>query len=271
MKSIAGQWPGTGAAALRYVFGAIGLGIILFLREGREGFRFPKPGVQLARGFFVALATLAFFSSIFLMPLATATAVQFTNPILTALISAIFLNETLKRGTLGATIIAFAGVLIVLRPDFATLGWAALLPLVAALAMAMVMITNRKAAGSGSVLLMQFLIAGIAAILLVLAAAIGHFSGVDALHIAWPSWTVIGVCALVAVTASFSHMLMFMATVKASAAAVAPMAYVQLLVALVVGMLFYQDYPDAMSIGGALLIVISGLYLWWRGREPSLG
>jgi len=266
IKSLAGTWPGTAVAALRYAFGAIGLGVLLYWREGRAGFRMPLPKVQLVRGICVAGATLAFFSSIFLMPLASATAIQFVNPMLTGIISAVLLSERVGRARWIATLVAFAGVLVVLRPKFEQLGWAALLPLVAAVGLSGMMIANRRVAGAGSVLLMQFLIAAIAAPILILAAAVGHWSGIAVLHVGPPDLRVIGLCALVAATASTSHMLVYLATTRASAAIVAPMVYVQLLVAILIGMAFYGDYPDAVALGGAALIICSGLYLWRQGR-----
>ena len=84
--------------------------------------------------------------------------------------------------------------------------FAALLPLAAAFGMSGLMISNARAAGSGSVLLMQFLVAADAAPLLVLYAVLGHLSGVPSLQIEWPSAYVVAVCATVAVSASFSHM-----------------------------------------------------------------
>ncbi len=266
IKSMAGEWPGTAVAALRYTLGAIGLGTILFLKEGRAGFRMPLARTQLARGFVVALATVSFFTAIFLMPLAEATAIQFTSPMLTALLSAVLLKERASKRVWIATIIAFAGVLIVLRPNITLLGWAALLPLVAALGMAFLMIFNRAVSDAGSGLLMQVLIAGIAAPILVVAAAIGHFSGFAPLHIGWPHWSVVARCALVAVTASTAHWIVYTATTRASAATVAPMVYVQLIVALGIGMIFYGDFPDGISIVGSALIVAAGLWLW-RQRQ----
>ena len=267
IKSLGGgEWPGTAVSALRYTLGAIGLGVILLIAEGPQGFRLPLPKVQLARAFFVAIATLAFFSSIFLMPLATATSIQFIAPLLTAVISAVLYGEKLSRGRWLATLLAFIGVMIVLRPSFSDLGWAAVLPLVAALGMSGLMMANARVAGSGSVLLMQFLIAALASPMLIAAATIGHMSGYRALHIAWPDWYTIAICAVVAVTASFSHMLIYVATVRSSAATVAPMVYVQILVAIGIGVVFYSDYPDLVALGGTALIIASGLYLWRQSR-----
>lgn len=266
IKSIAGAWPGTAVAALRYSIGAIGLGTLLFLKEGRQGFAMPMPKVQLLRGFCVALATICFFSSIFLMPLADATAIGFTSPMITAIFSAIFLHERTHTTKWVAILVAFGGVLLIMRPNVAELGWVALLPLVAATSMALVMIGNRAVAGAGSPLLMQFLVASVATPFILSAAFIGHFSGVDALVVGMPDWTIIARCTLVAVTASFAHWLIFMATTRASAAEIAPMTYVQLLIAIGLGILLFGDWPDLTSLAGAGIIITSGLLLWRRSR-----
>ncbi len=262
IKSVAGQWPGTAVAALRYSIGAAGLTAMLWFREGRAGFTLPMPKLQLLRGASVAVATLCFFSSIFLMPLAEATAIQFTSPMMTAVISAVFLHERGDRRSWAAVLVAFVGVLIILRPNLAVLGPAALLPLGAALGMAFVMIGNRLVAGAGSALQMQFLIAVIAAPFLVGTAIVGHLSGMAALHVEMPDWTIMMRCILVAVSATTAHWLVYLGTTRSSAAQVAPMVYVQLLVALGLGALIYADFPDWISISGSAIIIVAGLYLW---------
>lgn len=269
IKSIAGEWPGTAVAALRYLIGTAGLLVILLAVEGRQGLRFPMPWAQVGRGVSVGIATIAFFSAIFLMPLADAVAIQFTSPMLTALLSALILGERLPRAAWPATLIAFAGMLLILRPNVADLGWAALLPVVAALGISAMMVFNRMVAGSGSVLLMQLLISAIAAPVIVLAAIIGHFSGFEALHVDTPCWSIVGRCAFVAVTATLSHLLIYLATTKASAAITAPMVYVQLLTAAIIGIVFFGDWPDPLALAGAALIIGAGLWLWWRERRRA--
>ena len=266
IKSIAGAWPGTAVAALRYSIGAIGLGTLLFLTEGRQGFAMPLPKLQWLRGFSVAMATICFFSSIFLMPLADATAIGFTSPMITAIFSAIFLHERTHATKWIAIFVAFGGVLMIMRPNVMELGWVALLPLAAAMSMAFMIIGNRAVAGTGSPLLMQFLVASLAVPFILGAAFIGHFSGVEALHVGVPDWTIIARCTLVAVTASFAHWLIYMATTRASAAEIAPMTYVQLLIAVGLGIMLFGDWPDLTSLAGAGIIVASGLILWRGSR-----
>ena len=267
IKSIAGQWPGTAVAALRYCIGAAGLGALLWVREGRAAFSMPMPKMQLVRGVSVSVATMCFFSAIFLMPLAEATAIVFTSPIITAMLSAVLLNERVSKQTWIASAIAFVGVLIIMRPNIALLGAAALLPLVAAMCMSFLMMANRAVAGTGSPLQMQFLIAAIAAPLLLIAAVAGHASGVASLAVPLPDWTIVARCTLVALTATCSHWLVFLATTKATAADIAPMTYIQLPTAMLLGILLFQDLPDALALLGFAVIVGAGLYLWRSGRQ----
>ena len=130
----------------------------------------PRPWLQLGRGAAVALATLCFFLGVMAMPLADATAIQFTSPILTALLAPLVLGERTRRATWAATLLAFAGVLIVLRPNLIEIGLAALFPIGAAFGMTWLMMLNRMAAGAAPVMVMQFLLAAIAAPILVAAA-----------------------------------------------------------------------------------------------------
>jgi drug/metabolite transporter (DMT)-like permease len=267
VKSMAGAWPGTAVAALRYSFGALALAAIVAALHGRQGFRVPRPGLQFGRGAAVALATICFFMGVMAIPLADATAIQFTSPMLTGLLSVLVLGERAPRAVWGATLSAFAGVLIVLRPNLLALGPAAFWPLGAAFGMAWLMILNRKAAGLAPAVAMQLLLAMMAAPLLVAAALLAHLSAAPRFHIAAPDAIVVLKCAAVAVFATFGHLLIYAATVRASAAVVAPMTYVQLVVAMGLGWAWFGNAPDLPMLGGAALIVGGGLLLW-RSQKP---
>lgn len=272
IKTMAGMWAPTAIAALRYVFGAAGLVTLMLVVEGRGALAVPRPGLQWLRGAGVALATLCFFSALFVMQLAEATAIAFTSPILTALLAPIFLKERSRKETWIATFVAFAGVILILRPNFAELGLAALLPLGAALGMSVLFMANRASAGVASPLAMQAYIAVTAAPLLVLAAFTGWASGMEALAVEWPHWSVVARCAFVAITASCGHWLIYLGTTRAGAATIAPMTYTQLLVAVSLGWLLFGDTPDRVTWAGATIIVGAGLYLWRSGRvrEPAM-
>ena len=82
-----------------------------------------------------------------------------------------------------------------------------------------------------------------------------------------PDWTIVARCALVAATATLAHWLIYVATTKASAAVTAPTVYVQLLIAIAIGIVFYADYPDPLALAGAALIIGAGVWLWRRQRR----
>jgi drug/metabolite transporter (DMT)-like permease len=266
IKSIAGEWPGTAAAALRFGLGAAGLGLLLWLREGGAGFVLRRPALQVARGAALALASLLFFLAIFVMPLAEATAIQFANPMLAALLSAALLGERISRAAWGAIILAFAGVLIILRPNVDALGLAALLPLGAALGMVALMMLNRRSNQDVSPLAAQFFGAAFCTPFLLVAVLVGHASGAPALAVSWPDISVVLRCAMVAVSASIAHMFIYGATMQASAAEIAPTVYVQIIVATIIGILWFGDWPDAVALCGTALIIAAGLWLWYGSR-----
>jgi drug/metabolite transporter (DMT)-like permease len=268
VKSMAGQWPAPAVAALRYSFGLAGLTLYVALRHGRRGFVVPRPWLHVGRGAAVALATLCFFLGVMAMPLADATAIQFTSPILTALLAPLVLGEWTRPATWAATLLAFLGVLVVLRPNLIEIGPAALLPLGAAFGMSWLMMLNRMAAGDAPVIVMQFLVAIVAAPLLVGAAVAFQLAGTP---IGWPSTVVALKCLAVAAFATAGHSLIFAAVERASASTVAPMTYVQLVVAAFLGWLWFGEPPDYATFAGAALIIAGGLLLWRAQRVRHLG
>jgi drug/metabolite transporter (DMT)-like permease len=170
VKSIGLAWPGTAVAALRYALAAVGLGIAVALVHGRAGFVCPRPLIQIGRGVAVATATLGFFMGVQLIPLADATAITFTSPMITAVLSALVLKERASAAMWAATLLGFAGVFVVVQPG-GGFDPARLLPLLAAVGMSALILLNRAAAGAAPALVMQFLAAAIATPVLVLAAS----------------------------------------------------------------------------------------------------
>lgn len=269
IKSMAGDWPAPAIAALRFTIGAIALAIILYWREGRAGFQISRPWLHAARGFALAAATITFFSAIFIMPLADAVAISFINPILTALFSGWFLKEKMRPATWIATIVAFGGVLIMLRPNVATFGWIAVLPLFSAVAMSSMLILNRMVSSQRSIFAAQFYIAFWAAIFLSIAAFVGHF-WVPVLYVpSAPDWDVILRCAIVAITATGCHFLLYMSTMRTTAAAVAPIVYIQLIIASAISVFIFGDAIDPLALAGGGLILLSGLFLWRSERKAA--
>lgn len=269
VKSTTPDWPATAIAALRYSFGTIGLGAILLWKHGPSGFSITSMRLHWARALAIALSTICFFLGITFIPLGDATAITFVMPMVTALLSAVFLKERITMPTIVASVVAFAGVLIILRPNVLDAGPAAILPLGSAFGMAVLMLLNRRVAGTTNIIATQFIAAALATPILLAFAILGDVSRLPSMAIDIPDWSVVVRCAIVAVSASTAHALIFMATTRASAATVAPMTYAQLLVAMTISTVVFNHPPDQTSIGGSVLIVGAGLFLWRSARRRA--
>lgn len=267
IKGMAGEWPATAIAMTRYVVGTLVLAVLMVRHGGGlRALALPTSGLQWLRGVSISTSAVGMFLAVWIMPLAEATAIMFMQPIITAVLAMIFLGERARLSTWLATLVAFAGVFIVLRPTFETAGWGVLLPLVGATGMSIVIILNRKVHGRASVLAMQYWMSVTALVFLLGATAAGHFSGIEGFRMHWPDWTILARCAFIGCSATLGQWLIYMGTAKAGAGTVAPMTYGQLLMAVGLGAIFFGDYPDLVALLGAAVIIGAGLYLWWQSQ-----
>lgn len=269
VKTMAGAWPVTLVAALRFGIGAAVLAALLAAKEGAAAFRPSNPWVQFGRGACLSISTLAFFSAIYVMPLAETMAITFVSPVLTAILSGPLLGERVRPAVWIASFFALIGVFVILRPNFLELGWVAVFPLIAALFFSFVIILNRASAGRGSALSMQFYLAAVAAPILTLSAFGARWAGIEGMDFGWPSLDMLLRCAFVALTATTAHYLTYLGTTRAGAAQIAPASYVQILVASFFGWWWFDNTPDLLTFGGAAVIVGAGLYLWRDGLKQA--
>lgn len=269
IKGMAGEWPAPAMAATRYLVGSIVLASWLARSEGVAALRLPRDPLQWVRGIAISCSALGMFLAVWVMPLATATTIQFTQPMITAVLAAILLGERARPSTWIATVIAFGGVFLALRPNFATAGWGVLFPVMGATGMAVTIIANRRSAGRASTLALQYYMSVTAMIFLAATTVVMHFWGPANFHVHRTDWTVLVRCAIIGLTATLAQFLIFMGTVKAGAGTVAPMTYGQLLMATMFGAVFFGDKPQATALLGAAVIIGAGLFLWWKGRAPE--
>lgn len=266
IKGMAGEWPAPAMAATRYVVGTIVLAAMLARSEGVEALALPRDKLQWVRGIAISCSAVGMFLAVWIMPLAEATTIAFTQPMITAVLAVLVLREKARPSTWIATAIAFVGVFLVLRPSFESAGWGALLPLIGATGMAVTIIANRKVTGRASILAMQYYMSVTAMIFLLAATLAFHWSGLEGFAVDMPHWSVLARCAFIGLSATVAQWLIFMGTVKAGAGTVAPMTYGQLLMAVALGATFFGDYPDLTALVGAAIIIAAGLYLWRDGR-----
>ena len=268
LKAVMGT---TGATFVRFGFGfpfALAFVAVLHWFVGYD-----LPALNASFFGWAALGALGQIAATFLLihlfsfrNFAVGTAYSRTEPAQAALFALLFLGERARLSTWLATLVAFGGVYLVLRPNFETAGWGVLLPVMSAAGMAVTIIANRKVTGRASVLAMQYYMSVTAMLFLLVATTAAHLTGVGQFRMHWPEWTIVARCVFIGLTATFAQWMIFMGTVRAGAGTVAPMTYGQLLMAVALGWVFFGDRPDLAALAGAGVIIGAGLFLWWRGR-----
>jgi drug/metabolite transporter (DMT)-like permease len=220
--------------------------------------RSARPGLQLARGVLLVLATLLFFTSLSVLPLADANAIGFAMPLFVAALAVPMLGERLEMPRLIAILVGLAGALVIVRPGSELFTPYALLPLGMAVCNALYQILTRKVAGVEHPLTSLVWGAIVGAVVMSLAAPFVWAPPQAAWHGA--------LIVVIGVLASVGHFLLIRAYEHASASLLALYTYSALVWAMLMGWLVFGDFPDGASLAGMGIIVASGLYLANRQR-----
>jgi len=220
--------------------------------------RTARPGIQIARGLLLASATLLFFTSLSVLPLAEAAAIAFVMPLFVAALAVPLLGERLDGARLAAIFVGLFGALVIVRPGSGVFTLYALLPMAMALCNALYQILTRKVAGLEHPLTSLAWGAIVGAVLLSAVAPFVWQAPREPFH-----WALLGVIGLLA---SVGHYLLIRAFDYASATLLAPFSYSGLVWAMLLGLAVFGDFPDAWSLGGMAVIVASGLFLAGRHR-----
>ena len=223
-----------------------------------------RPGLQLVRSVCQLTSAMLFFSGLKLLPLADIVALIFVGPFIITLLAALVLKERVGLARWCACVVGFAGALVVIRPGFGNIGWAALFPLGATSVYAVYAICTRKLAPQERTGTMMFYSALVSVLVLSLSSP---FYWVSPVPTGWIALLSIGVLSC------GSAALVIAAHARAPASLLAPFAYVEIITATVFGYLVFTDVPDVFTILGAGIVIGSGLYVYRyesRGAEsPS--
>jgi len=237
----------------RYVFHVAVMAAIFMPRVGRALLRTRRPMLQLARGVCLGMSSVCFFTSVAHLPQAEATAIVSIAPILISVGAVVLMRERAPRGTWLSLVASFGGVLLIVRPGGALFGWPAALPLLAALFIVGYQLLTRKLAGVDNGLATLFIGALVAALMLAVVVP-GHWQLPG-------TWLQGALFIAMGAIGAFGHLLLVRAYEHGSAAALAPFGYTHSVVAVVFGLLFFGQFPDAVSLAGIALIVCTGVLM----------
>jgi len=194
--------------------------------------------------------------------LATVTAIIYSSPLIITAIAALFLNEKVGLGRWVAVMVGFVGVIVVARPTSDSFDAVVLFPLGAALCYSVYQLATRALSVRDGPLTTVFW-TGLGGCLVISPALPWTWQAPDV-----AGWALLATYGVLGFT---SHFTLVLAYRHASASVLAPFFYVQLVLAIVAGVVFFHSFPDAWTFFGILLICGSGIYVWYSQRRQRGG
>lgn len=233
-----------------------------------------RPVAMSARAtWFVFLRTVlhivgvgAMFLSLRFLPLAETVAIAFVMPFILLLLGWLLMNEEVGWRRLLACAVGFAGTLLVIQPSFAQVGWPALLPVVVALAFALFMLVTRRIAKETDPVAMQGVSGVMAVVLMAPVAIFGAMAGLPTLEFVPVPSGALWLYLVLGVLGSFGHLLMTWSLRYAPSTTLAPMQYLEIPFATVIGWAVFRDLPNGLAAIGIAITVAAGLYVILRER-----
>jgi drug/metabolite transporter (DMT)-like permease len=217
-----------------------------------------QPLIQIGRSLLMLLSNLVFVMAIGRIPLATASAIGFTSPLIVTALSVPLLHEHVGWRRWSAVLVGFAGALLVVRPGDGFGDVAVLLLLASSFMYALYQIATRLSRHDN------------AATGIVFAALAGSL----ALSVVMPfifvmprSWFDAALFASLGLLGGLGHYLVIKAFQLGNAAVIAPLGYVELVGSTVLGYFIFGNFPDLWTWIGAGVIIASGVYIALRERR----
>ncbi|MDB4211600.1 DMT family transporter [Ascidiaceihabitans sp.] len=211
----------------------------------------------------------AMFTALQYLPLADAVAIAFVMPFIMLLLGKYILGEDVGARRLIACIVGFIGTLLVVQPNFADVGWPALLPMVVAVNFSFFMLITRQIAKETNPIGLQAVSGVMAVGIMVPALAITAGMGIDALTPIAPTgfeWSMLGA---IGVLGTLAHLLMTWSLRYAPSATLAPMQYLEIPIATVIGFWVFKDLQNGLATVGIAITIAAGVYIILRERAIS--
>jgi drug/metabolite transporter (DMT)-like permease len=243
-------------------FGHIVFMLAVFVPKfGLGMLRTRRPLIQLTRSAMLFMSNAASFFAIIFIPLAITAAITSMAPLMVVPMSWLVLGERTTTARMVALAVGFAGVLILIRPGTELFHWASLLSVVSAFGYATYQVLTRKVAGIDP--------PETSTIYSSVVGGIGMFA---VLPFVWRTpetlRDILYFCSL-GVIGALGHYLVARALTNAPANIVSPFQYMQLIGSVIVGYVFFGDFPDLLTWIGAATIVGSGLFIGWSQARKT--
>lgn len=228
---------------------------------GVKGLMPDPPVMHALRGLFLCSATFFFFWGLKFLPIADTLAIFFVQPLIITVLSPVMLGEKVGIRRWSAVVIGFIGTLIIIRPGFQEFNPGMLMALAAGTSLAIYMLLTRKISGRAHAMVTTFH-----------TNVVGTLITSIAVLFVWQAptpeqWLLF---VLMAAIATLGHFLIVKAYDHAEASLLAPLAYAEMIMAVVVGWYFFGDFPDFWTFVGVAILIACALYISYRERIRKL-
>ncbi|MBJ3785414.1 DMT family transporter [Devosia sediminis] len=246
--------------AIRYIGHSLLMLALVAPFHGREMVRTQRTGLVLVRAISLALGSLLVSLALQRMPVAETTAIVYLCPVLVVALSGPVLKEQVGITAWIAAVIGFAGVLLIARPGGGLDPWGVVFVLGNVMVGVAYNLLSRVLARTERTMAMLFYSAIVGAI------AFGIFLPWT-LHGVAPTALQVALFIGLGVSAWLGHYCFTQSYRYAPAAFIAPMSYMHLLWAGILGWLIFGHAPEPLAIGGMLLVALAGVLSAVRPRR----
>jgi drug/metabolite transporter (DMT)-like permease len=244
---------------LRFLFHAVFSTALLAPKFGTGILRTRRPKLQLLRALFMPVMTGLNFWALQYLQLAETGSIQFSVPIIIALVAAPMLGERMDRARWTAIAVGFLGVLVIVRPGTQGFHPALVLSIINAVLYALFNLMTRQLAAHDSPETTQFY-TSLGATLVITPFALAAWQ-------APPGALQWAILILMGIAGGLGHYLLALAHRYAPASVLAPFLYQQIIWMVLLGYLVFGDVPDTAVVVGAAIVIASGGYLLYRERR----
>ncbi len=236
--------------------------LTMHLRERSSQDLIPKhPWWSTLRVLATVITGISAFYAFSVLPMAQVYAFLFCMPLVITVLSIPILGEKVGIHRGGAVIVGLIGVMIVLRPGSTEFTLGHIAALTAAMFGGLGSLIVRKI-GKDERNIVLLLYPMFASLLLMGALMPPSYVPLKLLDL--------GALALMAILASTAQLCIILAYKSGEAAVVAPMHYSQMIWAIIYGFFIFQEWPDAMTLIGSLVIIASGSYVVFRESRKKV-
>ncbi|MEM7751995.1 MAG: DMT family transporter [Pseudomonadota bacterium] len=207
------------------------------------------------------------FLSLRYLPLADAVAIAFVMPFIMLLLGHFILGEEVGHRRIIACCVGFLGTCMVMQPSFAEVGWPALLPVGVAFIFSFFMLVTRQLAQAVDPIALQ-MVSGLFACAFLLPLFV-VFGDAQAFAVVWPEASAWSMVIAMGALGTVAHLLMTWALRFAPSATLAPMQYLEIPMAALLGWLIFRDFPDGLALAGIGVTIAAGLYIILREQRVS--